>query len=221
MKTRRMKRGGAKMRPLKKKNTVKHRPVNLFKKPTFGQANAISEQVLMNIDVLPQKKSVKKGTRPDRYLERVVKLLDRITEYEDDMTPEQEQRQEIIASIIAAEIKPTLRNLNVNIQGEDGETFEFLDEVRDHIEDLLEDYDEETRADRRFQLKTEMVLLASTLEDAIKEGKRYAEELMKNMNNAANNAGMNNLIAQASRLTIKRNNVDDLTALLNRMAAFK
>ena len=221
MKTRRMKRGGAKMQPLKKKNTVKHRPVNLFKKPTFGQANNISEQVLMNINVLPQT-SVKKGTRPDRYLEKVVKLLDKITEYEDDMTPEQEQRQEIIASIIASEIKPTLRNLNVNIQGEDGETFEFLDEVRDHIEDLLEDYHEETRADRRFQLKTEMVLLASTLEEAIKEGKRYAEELMRNINNSVNtNAGLNNLIAQTSRLTIKRNNVDDLTALLNRMAAFK
>ena len=221
MKTRRIKRGGAKMQPLKKKNTVKHRPVNLFRRPTFGQPNAISEQALMNIEVLPQK-SVKKGTRPDRYLEKVVKLLDKITEYEDGMTPEQEQRQEIIASIIAAEIKPTLRNLNVNIQGEDGETFEFLDEVRDHIEDLLEDYDEETRANRRFQLKTEMVLLASTLEEAIKEGKRYAEELMRNINKTANtNTGLNNLIAQTSRLTIKRNNVDDLTALLNRMSAFK
>jgi hypothetical protein len=221
MKTRRLKRGGAKMQPLKKQSTVKHRPVNLFKKPTFGQANAISEQILMNVEVLPLK-SAKKGTRPDKYLEKVVKLLDKITEYEDGMTPEQEPRQEIIASIIAAEIKPTLKNLNVNIQGEDGETFEFLDEVHDHIEDLLEDYDEETRADRRFQLKTEMVLLASSLEDAIKEGKRYAEEIMRNMNNAGNkNAGLNNLIAQTSRLTIKRNNVDDLTALLNRMAAFK
>ena len=220
MKTRRVKRGGAKMRPLKKKNTVKHRPVNLFKRPTFGNAAPISEQALMNINVLPQK-SVKKGNRPDRYLEKVAKLLDKITEYEDDMTPEQEERQTIIASILVAELKPTLKNLNVNIEHDEGETFEFLDEVRDHIEDLLEEYDEEPSASRRFQLKAEMVLLASSLEDAIKEGKRYAEDIMRNLQKPANNNAMNNLIAQASRMTIKRNNVDDLTALLNKMSAFK
>jgi hypothetical protein len=223
MKTRRVKRGGAKMQPLKKKNTARHKPVNLFKKPTFGQANVISEQILMNVNVLPQK-SAKKGSRPDSYLERVVKLLDKITDYDDSMTPEQEERQAFIANIIRIEIQPTIRDLNINIENvEEGEAFEYLDELKEYIEDLLEEYDEAKNPAEKFQIKTEMVYLAGSIEDAIDEAKRYT----KSINVPKNNAAMNNLIGQLGSINIKKNGpkknveVDELMAMFAKMPAFK
>jgi hypothetical protein len=222
MKTRRN-RGGGKYKPMKKKNVTRHRPINLFKKPTFGQANGISQQTLMNINVLPQK-SAKRGSRPDSYLERVVKLLDKLTDYDDSMTPEQQERQEFIANIIKIEMKPTIRNLNINIENdEERDAFDYLDDLQDYIEELLEEYDEATSSAEKFKIKTEMVHLAGSIEDAIDEAKRYYTSI----NSPKNNMAMNNLIAQIGQINIKKNkvnknaDVDELMAMFAAMPAFK
>lgn len=170
MKTRRLKKGGAKMKPsTKKHNKPKKLLVSQMK---FG--TNLNTSVKQNLQ--KQKANMRQGYEkkqkitadPVMYLNQMNNFLQTLKKYNESSTKFKQEQADQIAAFIMAETADTLRDIGtpINIDPEDVEDrFEYIEELQEIVENLLKE-------NKKYeQLKLDMATLAISIHEAIREAR--------------------------------------------------
>lgn len=118
---------------------------------------------------------------PVVYLKQMDKFLEKLEDYREDMSPKKLEQSDKIATFIMAEASGALRDIgmesNVNTNNLEN-VFDFIEDLREAIEELLEDDSEEAQQN--------MWLLASSIHRGIRDAREVrAAARVNNTNDLA------------------------------------